>query len=1028
MTAPDGTRTESLLNYGGGLSIFGFENPLTGMAYEERAYNSSSQMLRRSLTAWQVSGPQPGGFSGASRDPRVTTGVNLLLDTGGNALAATTTMQYDSDLNVISTNHYDYASVDSATAQTGAISSIPLGSLVRTEETTCLVNDTGIDATVRQSYRNRQLLGLPTSARVKNSSGAIVAQSSMSYDEAAYPLLSYGSVTGWVDPQTPYRGNPTTVSHWLNTTNSYLQTHAQFDQCGSVRNSWDAQGNQSQIEYSSAYAYAYPTLARTPVPDATGQHGATTALVTTSIYDFNTGLTTSTTDPNNVTTTFEYNDSLNRSTRTVRAAGTAVQSQTSVAYDDLNHLVTTTSDQNSYNDNALRAQVLYDGLGRTTETRQYEGGSNYIAAQTQYDALGRGFKTSHPFRPWNSETAVWTTSAFDALGRVVTITTPDSAVVSTSYSGNTVTVTDQAGKQRQSVSDGLGRLIQVYEDPAGLNYLTSYSYDPLDNLTTVSQGSQTRSFVYDSLKRLTSATNPESGTLSYSYDNSGNLLTKTDARSITATYSYDALNRAVTRSYSDGAPTVTYSYDSGAISNGKGRLASVSSSVASYSYSGYDAMGRATGGMQTIGSQNYSVEYSYDLAGHVLTQTYPSGRTVTNVYDNAGRTTSVTGNLGDGTNRTYSTGLSYSPFGGITREQFGTTTPLYHKTFYNVRGQMFDTRLSSVNDTWDWNRGRVILYYSSNHAWGGSGTDNNGNLLFAENWIPPANATLDQAESLREDSYTYDTLNRLSAVNESSLNIAGGGSWTSQFAQGYTYDRYGNRTINTGATWGGVNNKAFSVDSANNRLGVPSGQSGTMSYDAAGNLTTDTYTGEGTRTYDAENRMTQAWANGQWQTYTYDCDGRRVKRNVNGTETWQVYGLGGELLAEYAANAAASSPQKEYGYRNGQLLVTAEPSANITWLVTDQLGTPRMIADLSGSLSGISRHDYLPFGEELFATTGLRTTTNGYSQSDNVRQKFTQKERDNETGLDYFGARYYSSTQGRSTCKPAKLEPLYLHT
>ena len=48
-----------------------------------------------------------------------------------------------------------------------------------------------------------------------------------------------------------------------------------------------------------------------------------------------------------------------------------------------------------------------------------------------------------------------------------------------------------------------------------------------------------------------------------------------------------------------------------------------------------------------------------------------------------------------------------------------------------------------------------------------------------------------------------------------------------------------------------------------------------MSYDAAGNLTNDTYSGQGQRTYDAENRMKQAWANGQWQTYTYDGDGRR---------------------------------------------------------------------------------------------------------------------------------------------------------
>jgi RHS repeat-associated protein len=56
----------------------------------------------------------------------------------------------------------------------------------------------------------------------------------------------------------------------------------------------------------------------------------------------------------------------------------------------------------------------------------------------------------------------------------------------------------------------------------------------------------------------------------------------------------------------------------------------------------------------------------------------------------------------------------------------------------------------------------------------------------------------------------------------------------------------------------------------------------------------------------------------------------------------------------------------------------------------------------------------LPFGEELYAGIGPRTTATGYT-GDNVRQKFTQKERDNETGLDFFGARYYASTQGRFT-------------
>jgi RHS repeat-associated protein len=82
--------------------------------------------------------------------------------------------------------------------------------------------------------------------------------------------------------------------------------------------------------------------------------------------------------------------------------------------------------------------------------------------------------------------------------------------------------------------------------------------------------------------------------------------------------------------------------------------------------------------------------------------------------------------------------------------------------------------------------------------------------------------------------------------------------------------------------------------------------------------------------------------------------------------------------------------------------------------VTDQLGTPRMTFDKSGALANVKRHDYLPFGEELFAGTGGRTTALGYA-GDSVRQKFTSKERDIETGLDYFGARYYGSTQGRFT-------------
>jgi RHS repeat-associated protein len=78
--------------------------------------------------------------------------------------------------------------------------------------------------------------------------------------------------------------------------------------------------------------------------------------------------------------------------------------------------------------------------------------------------------------------------------------------------------------------------------------------------------------------------------------------------------------------------------------------------------------------------------------------------------------------------------------------------------------------------------------------------------------------------------------------------------------------------------------------------------------------------------------------------------------------------------------------------------------------------TKPSIPPLTPQRTSVKRHDYLPFGEEIFAGTGGRTTTMGYTgATDRVRQKFTLKERDIETGLDYFGARYYGSIQGRFT-------------
>lgn len=72
-----------------------------------------------------------------------------------------------------------------------------------------------------------------------------------------------------------------------------------------------------------------------------------------------------------------------------------------------------------------------------------------------------------------------------------------------------------------------------------------------------------------------------------------------------------------------------------------------------------------------------------------------------------------------------------------------------------------------------------------------------------------------------------------------------------------------------------------------------------------------------------------------------------------------------------------------------------------------------MVTDEAGAV--VSRHDYMAFGQELYAGTGARTGNDKYSTSDDLRQQFTGYERDTESGLDYAQARYYNSRHGRFT-------------
>ena len=154
-------------------------------------------------------------------------------------------------------------------------------------------------------------------------------------------------------------------------------------------------------------------------------------------------------------------------------------------------------------------------------------------------------------------------------------------MTTTSYSGNTVVSTDQALHSWTHYTDSLGRLTAVLEprpDGSSGSLETDYVYDALNNLKTVKQlgisGTDvpriTRKFNYDSLNRLTSSMNGETGQINYYYQTAGSLCaadvnsicSRIDARGITTTYSYDILSRLTKESYSDGVThNALFGYD-----------------------------------------------------------------------------------------------------------------------------------------------------------------------------------------------------------------------------------------------------------------------------------------------------------------------------------------------------------------------------------------------------------------------------------------------------------------------------------
>jgi RHS repeat-associated protein len=242
-------------------------------------------------------------------------------------------------------------------------------------------------------------------------------------------------------------------------------------------------------------------------------------------------------------------------------------------------------------------------------------------------------------------------------------------------------------------------------------------------------------------------------------------------------------------------------------------------------------------------------------------------------------------------------------------------------------------------------------------------------------------------------SYGYDTTNQLTTVTNAS------GTTT------YGYDLNGNRT-NTGYVTG-----------SENQLTADATYSYT--YDAEGNQITKTNKStleQWTFGYDNLNHMTSAIDKNSsgttltYATYMYDVFGNRIEKDVwtqsggstttthmayDGASIWADLSSGNALLARYLHSDQIDNLIAR--------IVTSGSTPTASWYLPDRLGSIRNITDANGNPIDTITYD------------GFGNVTNETTSANGDRWKFTGREFDSETGLQFNRARYYNAADGRWT-------------
>lgn len=217
-------------------------------------------------------------------------------------------------------------------------------------------------------------------------------------------------------------------------------------------------------------------------------------------------------------------------------------------------------------------------------------------------------------------------------------------------------------------------------------------------------------------------------------------------------------------------------------------------------------------------------------------------------------------------------------------------------------------------------------------------------------------------------TYVYDDLNRLKAAYQPGQGLV------------FSYDRYGNRwtqTVTAGS--GGQPNISYTANS--NRV------SG-VSYDAAGDVGNDVLN---SYAYDGEGRISSV-SGGTAESYIYDAEGRRASSQLHE----YLYDLGGHPVSILDKTTGTLLYGEVYA---GGMHIATYSNSTTTFHHMDWIGNERSRTGVNGTVTETCQN--LPFGDSLICQG---TEVSHYH--------FTGKERD-DTGLDYFGARYYSSTSAR---------------